>query len=137
MAGWALFSVGRAQDKSDKINPANPDTVRLISSVDGAALFKAYCAVCHGIDGKGDGPLATSLKAAPSDLTRIAVRNGGVYPSARMGRIISGEEPIASGHGTRDMPVWGPIFSQIAWDQDLGRIRIHNLADYISTLQAR
>ena len=54
----------------------------------------------------------------------------------RVERIISGEEPIPGGHGTRAMPVWGPIFSQVAWDQDLGRLRIHNLASYIAHLQA-
>jgi mono/diheme cytochrome c family protein len=137
MAGWALFGVGRTQDKSDKVNPASPEAVRVISSVDGAALFKAYCTACHGADGKGDGPMATFLKAAPSDLTRIAVRNHGVYPGTRVERIISGEEQIARGHGTRDMPVWGPIFSQIAWDQDFGRIRVRNLAGCIAKLQAR
>jgi hypothetical protein len=61
---------------------------------------------------------------------------GGVYPSARIERIISGEETLPGGHGTRAMPVWGPIFSQVAWDQDLGRLRIHNLATYIAHLQA-
>jgi hypothetical protein len=80
--------------------------------------------------------MALSLKVPPSDLTRIGARNGGVYPMARVERIISGEEQLPSGHGTRAMPVWGPIFSQIAWDQDLGRLRIHNLASFIGHLQA-
>jgi hypothetical protein len=81
--------------------------------------------------------MAASLKAAPADLTRIAARNAGVYPAARMERIISGQEMIPGGHGTRTMPVWGPIFSQIAWDQDLGRLRIHNLAEYLEKVQAQ
>ena len=79
--------------------------------------------------------MAMALKSQPSDLTRIAVRNGGIYPMARVERIISGEEQVPGGHGTRSMPVWGLIFSQIAWDQDLGRIRIHNLAVYLSRLK--
>lgn len=112
------------------------ETARLIHSVEGPALYKAYCAVCHGIDGRGRGPLAASLKTPPSDLTRIARSSGG-FPSARIERIISGEEPAAAGHGPRDMPVWGPVFSQIAWDQDLGRIRIHNLAKYLEAIQER
>jgi hypothetical protein len=81
--------------------------------------------------------MAMSLKVPPPDLTRIAARNGGVWSQARIERIISGDEPLPGGHGTRAMPVWGPIFSQIAWDQDLGRLRTHNLANYISHLQAR
>jgi mono/diheme cytochrome c family protein len=108
----------------------SPEAVRLIDSVDGPALYNAYCAVCHGTT------MAASFKVPPPDLTRIAARNGGVYPQARIERIISGEEALPSGHGTRAMPVWGPIFSQVAWDQDLGRLRIHNLAAYIGRIQA-
>ena len=84
--------------------------------------------VCHGKDGKGGGTMAKSLKVAPPDLARIAMRNGGRFPMARIQRIISGEEPLPAGHGTREMPVWGPIFSQVAWDQDLGRVRVDNRA---------
>jgi mono/diheme cytochrome c family protein len=114
-----------------------PETTHLIDSIQGPALYTAYCAVCHGKDGKGGGPLAKSLKVAPPDLTRIAMRNGGRFPMARIRRIISGEEPLPAGHGTRDMPVWGPIFSQIAWDQDLGRVRTDNLASYIEGMQTK
>jgi mono/diheme cytochrome c family protein len=131
-----LFRAGTAQTRQPKSEPPNPETVRLIESVGGPALFKAYCAVCHATDARGGGPMAMSLKVSPSDLTRIADRNGGVYPMARIERIISGEEQIPGGHGPRTMPVWGPVFSQIAWDQDLGRLRIHNLATYIGTLQS-
>jgi len=135
-----LFTLGMiAQLHSDrpKPEPLNPETVRLIDSVDGPALYKAYCAVCHGVDARGGGPMSMSLKVSPPDLTRIAARNGGVYPAARVEKIISGEEQVPGGHGIRAMPVWGPIFSQIAWDQDLGRLRMHNLAIYIGRLQAR
>jgi len=127
-----LFTFG-IQSKPDQ---PSPETVRLIDSVDGPALYKAYCAVCHGTDARGGGPMALSLKTPPSDLTRIAARHGGVWPQARVERVISGEEPLPGAHGPRAMPVWGPIFSQIAWDQDLGRLRLHNLATYIEHLQA-
>jgi len=115
----------------------DPESVRLINSRDGQALFQAYCAVCHGVQGRGEGPMAASLKVPPPDLTRIAARHGGAYPDALMQRIIAGEERLPSGHGTRNMPVWGPVFSQVAWDQDLGRLRIHNLSGYIRRLQER
>jgi hypothetical protein len=81
--------------------------------------------------------MAKSLKVAPPDLTRIAMRHGGRFPMARIQRIISGEEPLPAGHGTREMPVWGPIFSQIAWDQDLGRVRVDNLTRYIEGMQTK
>jgi mono/diheme cytochrome c family protein len=107
----------------------------LIGSIQGNNLYRAYCASCHGDDAKGNGPMATRLKVAPADLTRIAQRNGGKFPLARVDRIISGDESVVSGHGTRGMPVWGPVFSQVTRDQDLGRLRIDNLARYLRDLQ--
>jgi mono/diheme cytochrome c family protein len=107
----------------------------LINSIQGPALSKAYCASCHGADAKGNGPMAQSLKVKPADLTRIAARNGGKFPLVHIERIISGEDQPQSGHGTSEMPVWGPIFSHVERDQDLGRVRIDNLARYLRDLQ--
>jgi mono/diheme cytochrome c family protein len=109
----------------------------LISSIQGPALSQAYCASCHGTDAKGDGPMAKSLKVKPADLTRIAARNGGTFPLMRIERIISGEDQPPSGHGTSKMPVWGPIFSHVDQDQDLGRVRIDNLALYLRDIQVQ
>ena len=81
--------------------------------------------------------MASALKTTPPDLTRLAARNGGTFPAAHMARVITGDEPLSAGHGSRNMPIWGPIFSQIAWDQDLGRIRVHNLAGYLERIQER
>lgn len=130
-------SIGAGQDKQPKKQSDGADTVRLIDSIQGPNLYKAYCAVCHGPNGKGDGPMMMFLKTPPSDLTRISARNGGMFPLAKVRRIISGEESLPGGHGTRQMPIWGPIFSQVAWDQDLGRVRIDNLARYIESLQGK
>jgi mono/diheme cytochrome c family protein len=88
----------------------------LINSIQGAALYKAYCASCHGADAKDDGAMAKSLNVKPSDLTRIAARNGGTFALMRIERVISGEEQPSSGHGTSEMPVWGPIFSHVERD---------------------
>jgi hypothetical protein len=71
----------------------------------------------------------------PADLTLISARNGGVFPKARIERIISGEEQPASGHGSSAMPVWGPIFSQVDYDRDLGPVRIDNLTRYLISIQ--
>ena len=117
--------------------PKQPEERHLISSLEGYDLYQAYCAVCHGKTAKGDGPMAASLKVAPPDLTHIAMRNGGRFPRQRVEQILSGEAAIAAGHGTREMPLWGPIFSQIAWDQDLGRVRIDNVAKYLEQIQAK
>jgi len=50
-------------------------------------------------------------------------------------RIIAGEELPAAGHGSSEMPVWGPIFSRVTNDVDLGRVRIDNLARYLRDIQ--
>jgi mono/diheme cytochrome c family protein len=134
LCGGLLVWVMRS---SPNQNAADVESTRLIESIQGPALYSAYCAVCHGKDGRGSGPMASSLKSRTPDLTRIAARNRGTFPLTRIQRIISGEEQIEAGHGTREMPVWGPVFSQVAWDQDLGRIRLYNLAKYIETLQGR
>ena len=108
---------------------------KLIDSIQGPELFKAYCASCHGQDAKGKGPMATSLKTAPPDLRRISLRNHGVFPLARIEKIIAGEEQPSSGHGSSEMPVWGPIFSKVTHDVDLGRVRINNLARDLRDIQ--
>jgi mono/diheme cytochrome c family protein len=112
---------------------AGPAKERLIASIQGPALYKAYCAACHGPEAKGNGPVASTLKVPPADLTRISARNGGTFPLMRIERIISGEEE-RRGHGA--MPAWGPVFSEVGRDQDLGRVRIDNLARYLKDIQA-
>ena len=82
----------------------------LIDSIQGPDLYKAYCASCHGADAKGDGVMTPSLRVKPSDLTRLAARNGGTFPLMRIEGIISGEVLPATSHGSSQMPVWGPIF---------------------------
>ena len=89
------------------------------------------------MDAKGGGPMRPSLTLMPEDLTKISARNGGMFPMARVERIISGEEQPATGHGSSAMPVWGPIFSQVTTDVDLGRVRINNLARYLNSIQQK
>ena len=48
--------------------------------IDGAMAFQEDCAVCHGPDGRGGTGFGRSLIVEPPDLTRIAARNGGVFP---------------------------------------------------------
>jgi len=133
----SFLSLTQKADAGQKPPQNETAAARLIDSIQGPALYRAYCAVCHGSEGKANGPMASALKVRPSDLTRISARNGGTFPSARIEKIISGEEPLPAGHGTREMPVWGPVFSQVDRDQDLGRVRIDNLARYIKEIQAK
>jgi mono/diheme cytochrome c family protein len=118
-------------------NARDSEDSKLIASIQGPALYKAYCASCHGADAKGSGPMAKSLKVPPADLTRISARYGGTFPLMQIERIISGEEELSSGHGAREMPVWGPIFSHVDDDRDIGGVRIDNLARYLRDIQAK
>jgi mono/diheme cytochrome c family protein len=72
----------------------------------GKLEYQTSCAMCHGTDGKGTGPLADELKTKPSDLTLIAKRNNGVFPFNRVYETIDGRQAIKS-HGPREMPIWG------------------------------
>jgi mono/diheme cytochrome c family protein len=100
----------------------------------GVDLYRAHCASCHGLDGRGNGPVAAALNTPPADLTRIAERNGGIFPLERIKKIIAGDQ-LVSAHGPREMPVWGPIFHQVEEDRDYGNVRLQNLAEYLRTLQ--
>jgi len=107
----------------------------------GEAEYLNSCAVCHGLEGKGDGPLGDVLMKRPADLTHISDRNGGAFPYAHIFAVIDGRYAVPS-HGEREMPVWGQQF--LEGDQELygqagGEIvtteRIHELAGYIQSLQ--
>ena len=108
----------------------------LIYSVKGPDLFRAHCAACHGTDAKGGGPMAAALKTKAPDLTVLAKNNGGQFPSARVRKTITGDGALAS-HGSREMPIWGPIFHQIESDQDFGNVRLQNLTKYLESLQQK
>ena len=81
--------------------------------------------------------MAEWLKIKSPDLTRLTIREGGKFPFMRVQKVILGEQNITSGHGTREMPIWGPIFSEVTRDEDLGRMRVYNLAEYLETIQAK
>jgi Cytochrome c len=74
----------------------------------GEALYRAHCAVCHGIEATGQGPMVTVLVVQPADLTTLVARHGGVFPLERVTARIDGRDPLVS-HGS-DMPIYGPFF---------------------------
>ena len=107
----------------------------LIRSTKGPDLFRAYCASCHGINGKGNGPAAVALKAKVPDLTVLSKNNKGQFPEDRVRRTIIGDDVVAA-HGSREMPIWGPIFHQIEEDIDRGNVRLDNLVKYLKSIQS-
>ena len=109
----------------------------VIPSMSGGDLFRFYCASCHGRDGKGDGPVASALNRRPPDLTSIARRNSGRFPTDRVERFVTGDREPSLAHGSADMPVWGPIFQALDPQDLMNRIRIENVVAFIESIQAK
>jgi mono/diheme cytochrome c family protein len=106
-------------------------------STSGKEMFKTYCAVCHGVDGKGNGPAAPAMKAVPTDLTALAQKSAGKYPAAHVAAVIRGQA-VTPSHGSEDMPIWGPLFSSIDQGHEAQvQQRTTNLVDYIEGIQAK
>lgn len=103
----------------------------------GAQAFRTYCASCHGSSGRGNGPIADQLRHVPPDLTKFSARNGGVFPSVRLTRIIDGRDVAA--HGDRTMPVWGDAFRSTpgGFSQQQIDDRIAAIVKYLQGIQER
>lgn len=113
----------------------------------GKEEYDSNCATCHGRSGKGDGPQAEFLPTKPADLTKLAKKNGGVFPASRVHEVIDGRLEVAA-HGSREMPVWGKefLFDESPGPED-GTVetfsevesrvnaRIQALVDYVARLQ--
>jgi mono/diheme cytochrome c family protein len=128
----ALCGLGIAQ-KNDVVTVPAPHT----SATSGKTMYLAYCASCHGKEGKGDGPAAGALKVPPPDLTTLSKRNNGKFPSVQVVNTITGPAGTPA-HGSGEMPVWGPIFMTMEHQHESGaRLRVANLADYIKSLQQK
>ena len=113
----------------------------------GRFLYRENCAACHGIGGKGDGPLGGKVDTrGGADLTQLAKANNGVFPVERAYEIIDGRQEIVA-HGSRDMPVWGTTFLErvasegsveLPWGREFYvRVRVLALVDYLNRLQQR
>ena len=88
--------------------------------------YEAHCAVCHGLSGKGDGIFSDQLKSVVPNLTELSKKNNGVFPFMRVYETIDSGK--VSGHGTREMPIWGERYV---------RARILAVTEYINRLQVK
>ncbi len=109
----------------------------------GIIEYELSCMPCHGIEGRGDGPRAKTLKTAPADLTQIARYNKGKFPRQKVVDIIDGRTTVPA-HGQREMPVWGDRYRTSAQTNEPGawidrrvREQIAALAKYLEILQER
>lgn len=112
-------------------------TVKPTSPASGKEMYTSYCAVCHGTDGKGGGPAASALKTPPADLTQLSKNNGGKFPALKVSSILRGTSDLPA-HGSKEMPVWGPLFRSMSGGHESEvQQRLANLTQYVETLQAK
>ncbi|MGI9227955.1 MAG: c-type cytochrome [Gammaproteobacteria bacterium] len=127
-------------------NVTNASEINELSEMDdliieGQKEFQERCAICHGEEGKGDGPYSFALVFKPSDLTKLLLENEGQFPFLETYLIIDGREMVKY-HGTRLMPIWGDRYRQESWSavspeyaNTLVRGRILELLFYIYSIQ--
>lgn len=124
---FAVFVAANADADADGLNE---------SAREGQRLYEYYCLSCHGEKGKGDGETSKVLTVKPTNLRKLAKKNGGDFPLERVQRSIDGRERTPA-HGTA-MPIWGIGFQDPASDvYQEGEVqrRIDCLIEYIQTLQ--
>ena len=140
MRGTVLFSVlilvvcaAAAQDKPAGDKVPVPRAV----ATSGKKTYMHYCASCHGVDARGDGPAAVILKTTPPDLTTLAKRHGGKFPYEYVSDVLRFGTRFAA-HGSSEMPIWGPIFGSMDnYDEVAVRKRIKDLSEYLASLQQK
>jgi mono/diheme cytochrome c family protein len=104
----------------------------------GKQFYMQYCSSCHGIDGRGNGPVSPYLKIKVPDLTLLKKNNKGIYPTGKVMSAIDGSRAVRA-HGDREMPVWGEIFRKEAdpekYTELTSLLKIKLIGDYVATLQ--
>jgi mono/diheme cytochrome c family protein len=129
-------TLGLAQE-DDVYHPASEE-----SPTSGKQDFINHCAPCHGKDGKGHGPELDVLPDIhPPDLTKVSMKNGGVFPRQKVADMVDGRKVIPS-HKRFDMPFWGVNFQQEGKEfspesEARAKARIDALVDYVESLQRK
>lgn len=108
----------------------------------GAETFAGACAACHGVEARGDGPMAQLLNVEVPDLTRISAQSGGEFPWLRVVHIVDGRTGLR-GHGG-PMPVFGAVFAGDAAVADardgspvITSARVLAVVDYLAAIQQK
>lgn len=112
-------------------------SVKQTNPASGQEMYASYCAACHGANGAGGGPAASALKSGPTDLTELTAKNGGKYPAMHVSSVLRGEAETPA-HGSKDMPVWGPLFRNLSQGHDAEvQQRIANINSYLESIQKK
>jgi mono/diheme cytochrome c family protein len=128
-AGLAVFAVSCARQQPTTQGTTPADSAAALAPLpvnqQGEQAFLAYCAMCHGERGAGDGPLSADLKkqnvAVPAHLNDRArlddIGRGGVIAVVEKGGAHTGRSNL--------MPAWG---------EKLEPALIDSIADYVMML---
>ena len=136
VCAFVLVAPVRSQEKKLQVE-VEKVPARHTTEIEGSKLYRDFCAVCHGLDGMGNGPAAPALNTVPTDLTLLARNHGGKFPADHVMHVLSNESDYPA-HGSADMPIWGQIFSKLGGvDRSRGLLRAHNLTDYLRLIQAK
>ncbi|MBI4888458.1 MAG: cytochrome c [Acidobacteria bacterium] len=117
--------------QAEPSGPLTPASVR----ASGQTTFLQFCAACHGIDGRGMGPVARYLLKDPPDLTHIRSRRDGTFPREALESSLLATGPPATAETQDDMMLWGPLFISMDASTDAARVRVQNLLDFIESIQ--
>jgi mono/diheme cytochrome c family protein len=113
-------------------------STRYAEEPSGREVYLRHCAACHGESGRGDGPVAATLKRPPNDLTLLARNAGGRFDEPHVMQVIDGRAIVAE-HGNRAMPVWGVVFEEELEGEPYAGytslLRSRNLTDYLRSIQ--
>jgi len=137
LATIALVFIAAAQEKV-----ANVKTVPITytNPASGSEMYTVYCAVCHGATGNGNGPAASVFTKPPTNLTMLAKNNNGKYPAEHVYTVLKLGTPVPA-HGSIQMPVWNTLFRSMNSTEEpadsVTKLRIHNLVEYIQSIQAK
>lgn len=117
-----------------QVRQVKVENAKSTQSFKGDDLYRQFCAVCHGPDGKGNGPAASALKVRATDLTQMARQNNSKFPALHVKNILIGVDAVAA-HGNIDMPTWGDTFKSISANGTFGEMRVEALVEYLKTIQ--
>jgi len=121
---WALLIVLMLSTAEAYANPP--------LAYEGRRLYVSYCLLCHGPEGKGDGPLARVMDISPADLsTTVRSRSDTILT-----KIITGEgRQTITGRDRHNllneaMPEWKDVFSETQIQSLIAYLRFLSRAKY-------
>ena len=122
-AAWLMTATLSAQTHIVYVQASRLDPT------DGSALYEAYCASCHGIAGRGNGPAAPLLSRPVPNISTIAVREG----SFRAPHVMA---HVGGGYGRECMPEWKEILHN-TYKQGYEQLALRNIVVYVEAIQVK